>query len=109
MDTINKPTTLDLRFSINAMCEAEKRTGKTTAQIVQELQSEEGAGFHVLRTLVAVGFLYRQPHAFKLGMVDTLIDEEHAGNLIEKIGVAATAAHVGERLGAYLKKLMEAA
>ncbi|TWG53545.1 hypothetical protein [Aminobacter sp. J44] len=42
-------------------------------------------------------------------MVDNLIDEEHAGNLIEKIGVAATAAHVGERLGAYLKKLMEAA
>jgi len=106
---VTKPTKLDLQFSFNAMCEVERITGKTTSQIVEELQSEAGAGFHVLRTLVAAGFLWKTPWAFKTGMVDSFIDEAHAGQLIERTGVAETAAHVGERLGLYLKTLGNAA
>lgn len=106
---VTKSTELDLQFSFNAMCEVERITGKTTSQIVEELQSEEGAGFHVLRTLVAAGFLWKNPWVFKTGMVEGFIDEAHAGDLIQRIGIAETAAHVGERLGLYLKTLGSAA
>lgn len=107
-----KPSDLDLKFDVNMVCEIERLTGQKIADIIDELQSETGSSLHVLRAIVAVGHIWRHPLAPALmsGMhVEMIIDEQHAGKLIQKIGVAKTAAHIGERLGGFLRTLSEAA
>lgn len=96
-------TQIALTFSVNRLILAEKETGKTIAEIVQEL--ETGApSFTTLRALVAVG---RIPERYIQlgGPMGTLMNVHGAGETMEKMGTKSVSSAIGQAMSAFLETI----
>lgn len=109
------PVDLRLRFTVNTLCLAEASLRKPLAAIFEEVQSEDGAEMRTLRALVAAGRVHLEPmaraaevpgYSFPLA---PYYDENRAGQLIEKHGIAVVAEQVGRALAAFVARISGAA
>jgi hypothetical protein len=88
---------MDIKFTANAICAAERALKKPFVEIVGELESEAGPALSTLRALLAAGI----SAAKWQGLPVALIDEHEAGRLIDERGVDAISADVGKALREY--------
>jgi len=101
---------MDLKFTANSVCAAERALGKSFGDILAELDSDQGASLSTLRALVAAGQLgdkYAGLHPMFLSVLRP--DEYEAGKLIDAEGVEVAATAVGTALRGYFASVMGAA
>lgn len=107
---MNAKTEIELRYSVNALCAAERSLGKRTVDIIEEMEREGGPSINTLRTVLAAGLLWKDPMAkFAMnnpGMVGApQLKLGEAGSLIDQLGVNNVSIDVGTALGAFLRSL----
>jgi len=91
---------MNLTYTANTLCAAEKSAGKPFIAMIAEMESDEGVSLTTLRALVAAG---RAGDLYG-SMPLIFLDEMAAGNLIDDHGTEACAAAVGKALRAYFER-----
>jgi len=91
---------MNLKYNANVICAAEKALNKRFVEILEELESKEGASLSTLRALLAAGVSGAQ---YPGGMFD-FIDTARAGSLIDQHGVDVIAADIGKALRGYFAR-----
>lgn len=107
---MNTKPKIDLRYSVNALCAAERSLGKRTVDIIEEMESDGGPAVQTLRAMLAAGLLWKDPMAkFAMNNPQAFgaphLPLGEAGLLIDQLGVNAVSADVGIALGAFLREL----
>jgi hypothetical protein len=94
---------MDIKFTANAICAAERVIGKPFGAIIGELESEDGASLSTVRALLAagrVGARYADMSTIRLDHF-VAFEEAAAGTMIDAEGVDAVAAALGTALREY--------
>lgn len=91
---------MNLTFTANTLCAAERAIGKPLVAILAELESDAGASLTTLRALVAAG----RHGAMYPTMPVIYIDEPAAGRLIDDRGTTASAEAVGKAFKEYFAR-----
>lgn len=106
---------LRLRYTVNTICLAEASLNKSFAAIFEEVNSDDGTDLRTLRALVAAGRVHQSPVAAAAEIpgygfsLTPYYDENGAGQLIEKHGIAVVAEQVGVALGRFISKVARTA
>ncbi len=91
---------MNLTYTANTLCAAEKSAGKPFIAMIAEMESDEGVSLTTLRALVAAG---RAGDLYG-AMPVVFLDEMSAGKLIDDHGTEACAEAVGKALRAYFER-----
>lgn len=91
---------MNLTFTANTLCAAERAIGKPLVAILAELESDAGASLTTLRALVAAG----RHGAMYASLPAVYLDEFSAGRLLDEHGTTASAEAVGKAFKEYFAR-----